>query len=639
MFQFSRSSQYIKFVLLFSSLFAGICAKQIALHDQLTEIGNLHMNSLNLIQPKIVQNNPEERSFLSKLFPKYKPLEISEFEKYSTVFNLVSTYTKENNMNVAPIVDSTFIKKMELFCGGEDVQNTLLSKWNNTHTIFGTAMLANKLSQPTADTKTMVCNQNVVKELVGNKIALKHLDAAFKKMESTEDQLLLLWQNQNVESNTQLMQTLYFPSVPGMNKLNKRPEILSAYKGTIHIFQLLSIGSIAYAIYRMRQIPFGINQTNGFRAYLGAIEILLGTTNYNTISQQNAILRQIQGQLIDVAEYIQQLKKIDKIVQSNKTLKVNIPLANTLHTTIHALEEKKLKNIFDLLNTSTFKGKPSFFSYHGRILAAHHILKDIKDALVPALIAAGEIEAYVSMAQLYTTFQNSNTPYTFVEFVENSDTPYIEAIDFWNPFVNPQDVVPNSIKMGNKTAYNTIITGPNTGGKSTVLKALLIDMLLAQTFGLAPAKQFIMTPFARINCYLNITDNISAGTSLFKAEVLRAKELITSIKELPDNAFSFTIMDEVFSGTSPKEGEHAAYLFAKQLGEQSKSATIIATHFAKLTELPDATDGAYNNKHVEVIKHDDGIIERTFLLKDGPSFLNIATDILIEEGVLQADQL
>ena len=63
-----------------------------------------------------------------------------------------------------------------------------------------------------------------------------------------------------------------------------------------------------------------------------------------------------------------------------------------------------------------------------------------------------------------------------------------------------------------------------------------------------------MTPFAAFNCYLNVTDDLSAGLSLFKAELKRAKELLQTIRGLPTNRFSFTLIDELFSGTSPQEG-------------------------------------------------------------------------------------
>ncbi|HXW86155.1 MAG TPA: hypothetical protein VEK38_02315 [Candidatus Bathyarchaeia archaeon] len=113
---------------------------------------------------------------------------------------------------------------------------------------------------------------------------------------------------------------------------------------------------------------------------------------------------------------------------------------------------------------------------------------------------------------------------------------------------------------------------------------------------------------------------------------MRLKELLTGIKALPHNEYAFTIIDEIFSGTSPKEGEQAAYLFAQQLSNLRNSATIIATHYPQLVELEKAS--GYKNYHVEIIRHDDNRLERTFKLCSGPSYLNIAMDLLKEEGLL-----
>ena len=177
-----------------------------------------------------------------------------------------------------------------------------------------------------------------------------------------------------------------------------------------------------------------------------------------------------------------------------------------------------------------------------------------------------------------------------------------------------------------------MITGPNAGGKSTILKSLTISVLLAQTFGLVPAEQLSLTPFSSIATYLNITDDIGSGNSLYKAEVIRVVELMKRIKNLKPGQFSFALFDEVFNGTSPHEGSAAAYSVIDHLAQYENSINLVATHFSLLTKLSEKNNRVTNYK-VTVTVHDDGRIEYPFKLYSGVSNQHVAIDILRNEGV------
>jgi DNA mismatch repair protein MutS len=285
-----------------------------------------------------------------------------------------------------------------------------------------------------------------------------------------------------------------------------------------------------------------------------------------------------------------------------------------------------------MLDTNTFKGEASFFSITGRVLAAYELMKQVKDELAPVFAAAGELDMYVALAQLYNEHEDKNARYCMVDFIENSTTPVIKAENFWNPFIDADKVVVNTMAF-DLSCPNSILTGPNTGGKSTVIKAIMLDVLMAQTFGIAPAKSLSMTPFTKLNCFMNISDDIATGASLFKSEVMRAKKLLDLVQSLKQDEFSFVIIDEVFTGTSPQEGEQAALQFAKKLGSYTNNISIIATHYPKMVDLEKETKGNYRNHHVEILRNEDGSLNRTFKLKNGPTFMNVAFDILEEEGL------
>ena len=118
----------------------------------------------------------------------------------------------------------------------------------------------------------------------------------------------------------------------------------------------------------------------------------------------------------------------------------------------------------------------------------------------------------------------------------------------------------NSMTLGGTAKpQNAIITGLFESGKSTLLQTITLNILLAQTVGICSAQDMVITPFASINMYANIKDDIASGRSLFKTELYRAVQLLNYIKQLPAGAFSYTAADSTFTGTEAGAGQAAAY--------------------------------------------------------------------------------
>ncbi len=349
--------------------------------------------------------------------------------------------------------------------------------------------------------------------------------------------------------------------------------------------------------------------------------------------KKNQISTYVQDKMIGVAGAIRGMKKSYALARANEQLDGIMVLESLAQLQGSSKNSAQFNKLLGMLDHNTFTGKPSFFSVTGRVLASYKVMQDVKDEFIQSLEAAGELDAYLSMAKLVKEHERKRVGYSFVHFVER-EKPMVQAVNFWNPFISPDVVVPNNITLGiDNQPGNVVITGPNTGGKSTVIKGVLLALVLAQSFGIAPVQELTMTPFAKLNCHLNITDDIAAGTSLFKAEVLKAKELITGVRTLKANEFSCTAMDEAFNGTEPKAGAEASYKFSEQLASSDNSLVLLATHFPELTKLEQTN--RFRNLQVKVIKHDDGSLERPFKLEPGISTLNIALDLLREEGVLQ----
>ena len=275
------------------------------------------------------------------------------------------------------------------------------------------------------------------------------------------------------------------------------------------------------------------------------------------------------------------------------------------------------------------------FSLVGRVLATFRLMHEQKDQLSQAFIALGEVDAYLSIARLFKEGGGRPNGWCFAEFVSNTEEPSIELENFWNPFLDPEVAIANSITFGiNGNPRTLIITGPNAGGKSTIMmKGVPLCLLLAQSFGIAPATKARFTPFAKIMTYLNITDDIAAGNSHFKAGVLRAQKIVEMAKGLKAGEFAFVAVDEVFNGTTYKEGQAAAYSLIEYLGKHPQILCATATHFPLISRLEAETSGAlFKNYKVSVLYDDKGHIVYPFKLEEGISHQNVALDILKEEG-------
>lgn len=284
------------------------------------------------------------------------------------------------------------------------------------------------------------------------------------------------------------------------------------------------------------------------------------------------------------------------------------------------------------LQTDTFQGKASFFSFTGRVLANFNRMNTeaVREKLHKVLQAVGELDAYLSMAKLIKKHKKERVGYCFVNFV-HADKPVLKIKGDWHPLIDIRKVVTNDLEMGGLVPANILLTGSNTGGKSTNLKTILLAILMAQTFGIAPAAEMTLAPFHYFGCYLHIQDDLAAGNSLFKAEVKRAQSIIERVKALASGQFAFLVIDELFTGTAAEKGQKAAYKMAKHLLENPSLSFIFATHFGGLTGMEKQFPNSIRNFKIDVYKDEKGNLVRPYKIEQGVSDQNVADQILQEE--------
>jgi hypothetical protein len=182
------------------------------------------------------------------------------------------------------------------------------------------------------------------------------------------------------------------------------------------------------------------------------------------------------------------------------------------------------------------------------------------------LECVGEIDAALSIAYLK---QHESG---LVDAEVTPTTTGLVADGLRHPLVD--DAVGNDVELG---ARGLLVTGSNMAGKSTLLRAIAIDTVLAQSIGLVAADRWSSRPL-RVATAMGAHDDLAAGVSLFRAEVDRIHALVDSA----DGNHLF-VLDEAFRGTNPHERIAASAAVLQRLA--SADLVVAATHDRELCEL------------------------------------------------------
>lgn len=158
------------------------------------------------------------------------------------------------------------------------------------------------------------------------------------------------------------------------------------------------------------------------------------------------------------------------------------------------------------------------------------------------------------------------------------------------------DFVPNDSILNDKQRF-LIVTGPNMAGKSTYLRQIALNCILAQSGSFVPAESASIGIIDSIFARVGSSDEISKGRSTFMVEM---SELANILHSSTDN--SLVILDEVGRGTATYDGYSIAKATIEYLSESNdhpRPMTLFATHYHELTELSSSI-GAVQNFHLPV---------------------------------------
>ncbi|MCB9228261.1 MAG: hypothetical protein H6618_01480 [Deltaproteobacteria bacterium] len=525
-----------------------------------------------------------------------------------------------------------------------DLDFHLLSRLFSGKTLLGEAISSVLLVTPTDDIRVLTNRQKIIKRLIESPKEFSALEKEFDRLATEELNALSLWSAKDLmydeNYKIQMDQVLYWNMGPFRLLNSNRVGLTIGNVLTKFIAALPKITITSGAAVAAHGAITGGSEGSA-RMGLGAVIAAEGAILSSILPLEKVMKTMylnLKSRMKGISVLLTSAKNIYHTIKKNPELyKAYKPyIGNLEHLISEALNDQDIRTMLDLASHKDFNGNGFYTDAGYPTLRMYKIFEEKHQKLTDALVNLGYVEAFLSIAKTMKQHSGKKNKYIYPEYRGNKSTPEISANEFWNPFLDSDITVGNSLVM--QTEYpgpqNKIITGPNAGGKSTYITGIMLNVLLAQSFGIAAAKDFGFTPFSKLGTYIHPSDDIAAGNSLYMAEVLRAKKHIESLQSLEDGKFSFAIMDEIFSGTNPLEGAAAAYSIAEYLADFKNSLNIIATHFPVLTKLEEKypRKGAFQNYKVFVELRPNEKIKYTYKVVRGISDQTIAIDILEEQG-------
>ncbi len=262
-------------------------------------------------------------------------------------------------------------------------------------------------------------------------------------------------------------------------------------------------------------------------------------------------------------------------------------LANAERYITEALKEKE-KIILSSEEKSVRREHELFLDLRER--AADHIGVLQKNAEI-----ISEIDMFLSLADASESLDLIRPELTEERRIEVSQSrhPVVEQV-MDAPFV------PNDIEMSDDIDI-LLITGPNMSGKSTYMRQLALNAIMAQIGSFVPASQARLPVFDKLFTRIGASDDLISGKSTFMVEMLDANHAIQNATE-----DSLILFDEIGRGTSTYDGMAIAQAIIEYIHERIGAKTLFSTHYHELTDLENHLEHL-KNIHVAAEEEGDSI--------------------------------
>jgi len=467
---------------------------------------------------------------------------------------------------------------------------SLYQSLNRTNTITGKENLAKTLLRilPNAE---ILKKQEAIKELTGQ-LEWRQKFAALARMNPDDE-----------DSRKDLLNWSHQPATLIRKPIRMLSFILPAATLLCFIYYLIfsssTVGNISGLLFLTNLGVLGI--------YAQTIKKeLIDTTKIEKVLKQHAFL---------LVEIEQSDFKSDLLKSLRQKLIANPQKASTA---IHrlALLFGRMEHVANVFASPILNGSILF---HFHVL--HHLTiwrKNHAGEIEAWLHVIGEMETLCSLAN----FSYNNPAFVFPELNEEQQ---IDLKDLGHPLLNKKEAITNSIDFRSQRFF--ILTGSNMSGKSTFLRTVGINMILAGIGAPVFASRALVHPLP-VHVSMRLSDSLTDSESYFYAEVKRLKGIMEELDKGP----CFVLLDEILRGTNSDDKRNGTIEVIRKMANKGAIGGI-ATHDLEVCNTTEEYPEILVNKRFEVeIINDELVFD--YKLRDGICQNKSASFIMKKMGVI-----
>ncbi|HEX5419516.1 MAG TPA: mismatch repair protein [Gammaproteobacteria bacterium] len=241
-------------------------------------------------------------------------------------------------------------------------------------------------------------------------------------------------------------------------------------------------------------------------------------------------------------------------------------------------------------------------------------------AVQPWLEAAGEIEALISLAAF--SYEHPSDP--FPDFIDGPASFHAQAL--CHPLLPSTECVRNHVSLSAESRV-LLVSGSNMSGKSTLLRAVGVNTVLAMAGATVRAERLRLTPL-QVGASIRITDSLQEGSSRFYAEITRLREIYTLAAQAPALMF---LLDELLQGTNSKDRRIGAEGMLRSFVARG-AIGLVSTHDLALTDMSGPNGRYVHNVHFQD-ELENGRMTFDFKLRDGVATKSNGIELMRSIGI------
>jgi DNA mismatch repair protein MSH6 len=510
-------------------------------------------------------------------------------------------YSRETFYQTSLIMDSKALEHLEILEARLDDkpvrEGSLLHFLDKTTTSFGKRLFKRWLCAPLFQISEIEARLDAVEELSRNWDAVNSFDTQAKKLPDLERLLSRI----STYCSKQINTAYYFEDMSS----KKITEFHTLLDNLCRLEEIMLPLSRSFESFRLRKIT--CMESEGEFPELKSV----CSEFYNRVIWKDGVPEPVPGAYpqfdyskteVEIAQ-----KDLQDYLNSQRERLgcKNINFAHAkqryeLEIPKHVVEGKKKPSDYEL--TSARNGFERFYTHPLRNLvykleiAEEKLKEQMKPFVIQllrdfyqhserwrkAIMAVAELDCLCSLAKVV---QKSHFTVTRPKFTSD-DSQYLKISNLVHPVLahNKPDFVSNDIQFSSE--HNCmVLTGPNMGGKSTLLRQVAIAVIMAQIGSFVPAEEMVISPVDRIFTRLGAADSLLEGKSTFQVEMEEASKVFKQGTQR-----SLVIMDELGRGTSTYDGAALAFAYLKELTETLSPRTLFTTHYhmliSKIQNLP-----------------------------------------------------